>query len=419
MKLKGLTKLVLAGTALAATAATLTTSTYAWYVVNTTVKAEGLSGATAGTNIGGSVLISYAAADTLLPVEYTTKLDFTADGKASDAELLPTTKATAPGYTKTTDADVVAGKTYYSYNEASEQYTAVASPNAAGLATYFEMAYDTGAWVDRAGKLMSVVAEGTAGQTGYKPAKVITYQFWLKASEDTTVNVKTSFTNTTAPVSPATDVLKQTFYSETGLPTGKNKNDSFAVDAVYALRMEADVTQYTITEEAYDDTTVADADEFAEKKATGKLYIKTGSEAPFTYTKVVAQTYDSSASYALDASGITKKAGTDSVKTTVGAVENHLATMGAAYTKNAYFDDFTNGDANKYFKSIMKDAGYGTDASDGHSEDAPNATWTTVSLTKDVDTLVTLTIWLEGTDAQCWDSCVGQTFKIDLTFDAQ
>lgn len=418
MKLKGLTKLVLAGTALAATAATLTTSTYAWYVVNTTVKAEGLSGATAGTNIGGSVLISYADTDTLRPVEYTTKLDFTTDSKVSDGELLPVTKSEAQ-YALTTDTTFQENKEYYTKSGNAFNKATVTAGQSVDANTYYEISVAAGTWVDRDGKPMSVVAEGTKGESGYVAPKIITYQFWLKASEATSVTVKTTFTNTTAPVSPATDVLKQTFYSETGLPTGKNKNDSFAVDAVYALRMEAVETQYDVTEDTYE--TIADETAYNAALAAETAYTKSGS----TYTKVAPATaYDAGTTYynkTANASMTVKKDGEnkDLTKSTiVSAVKNHETTVGAAYTKNAYFDDWTGGDANKYYYSIMKTAGYGTTAADGTSASEPNTTWTTVALAKDVDTLITLTIWLEGTDAQCWDSCVGQTFKLDVQFDA-
>lgn len=52
-----ITKLALSGVALAATAATLATSTYAWYTTNTNVSANGMSATTASTG-ASSVLIS-------------------------------------------------------------------------------------------------------------------------------------------------------------------------------------------------------------------------------------------------------------------------------------------------------------------------------------------------------------------------
>ena len=58
MKLKGISKLVLAGTALAATAATLTTATYAWYVTNSTVDATNINGKVSGDSVDGSLFIS-------------------------------------------------------------------------------------------------------------------------------------------------------------------------------------------------------------------------------------------------------------------------------------------------------------------------------------------------------------------------
>jgi len=57
MKIKRFTKLALAGVGLAATAATLTTSTYAWYVTNSEVTATGVSGQVASAG-AGSLYIS-------------------------------------------------------------------------------------------------------------------------------------------------------------------------------------------------------------------------------------------------------------------------------------------------------------------------------------------------------------------------
>ena len=54
---KGLRKLILSGTALAAVAATLGTSTYAWYTANETVSATDISGASAGA-ADASIFIS-------------------------------------------------------------------------------------------------------------------------------------------------------------------------------------------------------------------------------------------------------------------------------------------------------------------------------------------------------------------------
>jgi hypothetical protein len=59
---KGLTKLILSGAAVAAVAATLGTSTYAWYVANDTVKATGIEGASAATS-AASIFISRNSTD--------------------------------------------------------------------------------------------------------------------------------------------------------------------------------------------------------------------------------------------------------------------------------------------------------------------------------------------------------------------
>ena len=57
MKFKGLTKLAMSGVALAAVAATLGTSTYAWYVTNSTATASNIIANTQATS-SSNLLIS-------------------------------------------------------------------------------------------------------------------------------------------------------------------------------------------------------------------------------------------------------------------------------------------------------------------------------------------------------------------------
>jgi hypothetical protein len=60
MKLKSLRKLALSGVALAAAATTLGTSTFAWYITNSTATASGVEG-TVQAGAGGNVLLAQNA----------------------------------------------------------------------------------------------------------------------------------------------------------------------------------------------------------------------------------------------------------------------------------------------------------------------------------------------------------------------
>lgn len=358
MKLKGITKLVLAGTALAATAATLTTSTYAWYVTNNKVEATNISGATAGDSVAGSLLISQldSASAAKLPLNYTTAINLSSDVTAT--ALTPQTLAE---YALTDDVALDSNKTYYT--KSGNEYTAVETPDVDDIASY----YEKNVFVDAEGNII----DGT----------FVTFSFWLKASENMNgVKINTKFANTANAAVLAEK--KQTLYAGTGIPTGKNQYDTFVVDSVYALRMEVTQQAYTIVlgEDGNDRDKNADT-----KTATG-----------------------------------------DPTVTAVGAVENHNATntseqyasptYDVSGTPTAIFDDWEGGDANIYYKTIMGHSGFGTDATTGASV-AQTGTWTTLNLAKDVDNLVTIRIWLEGTDAQCYDSCVGQNFSLNLKFE--
>ena len=351
---------MLAGTALAATAATLTTATYAWYVTNNKVEATNVSGATAGDQVAGSLLISAVDTESAagLPLGYTNSIDLTSDVSAT--ALNPQTFAE---YAKTSDTAIVASKEYYTF--AADTYTKVTTPNVADIATY----YEKDVWADADGKAIA-------------SPNFVTFSFWLTASDNmNNVKITTTFANTASTAVAANK--RQTLYKGMGLPTGKKVNDTYAVDAVYALRME-------VTEQNYD-VTIGGTAEARDKTADAKT------------------------------------ANGEAVKTIAGVVENHNAThaQADAYaspvlggdTPTAIFDSPT-GDANKYYFGVMGREAFGTGLSttDGTSPDAPETTWATLNLAKNVDKLVTIKIWLEGTDANCWDSCVGQNFTLNLEF---
>lgn len=292
-------KLFLSVAALAVCAATLVSTTFAWYVSNTSASVGGLNGATAGTEVGGNLLVALnkVVEDVDTPDNFTSNITLT----ASTVKLDPITKATAA------DAD----------------------NNIA-----------VGDWVDHKG---AKVAD----------APVIEYKFWIMSTEVTSIKVEATLENTTETL------IAQTVYSATSLPTAAGTGagtaataptkigDTFTADAVNALACE-------IIEQ--------DQDEEAKTPVTGAL---TG----------LMSTYASP------------------------------ATM------------VTGGDANQYYKAVLGEVPYATTAGTGASTlNATGVTWNSLTLTKGVARLITIRIWLEGADADCWDSCRGQTFTLDLKF---
>ncbi len=72
----------------------------------------------------------------------------------------------------------------------------------------------------------------------------------------------------------------------------------------------------------------------------------------------------------------------------------------------------TGGDANAYYAAVMGGAPVG-----GVTVEAPTEAFNKITVVAAEETKVTIRIWLEGTDADCFDSCIGQdvTFSFDLT----
>ena len=365
MKLKGITKLVLAGTALAATAATLTTSTYAWYVTNNEVKATNVQGSTAGAKVAGSLLISEIdTANAGVPKGYTTTITPTptktaARGTTDDGTALKPVNYVEYGLTKDTALD--GNKTYYARTgsgtaQSPYVYAEVENPVVSDIATY----YEKDLWFDAKGNLVT-------------SPTYLEFKFWLKASEAMNgITVKTTVTNKAEAA--VDDAKKQTAYISNGIPSAASVGGLFAVDAAYALRMQVIQETYTVT--------YADADNSIDAALADQTAVA---------SKVV------------------------------GVVENHKATNGNTDYASPAVAGFTaidaGADANVYYMGIMKEAGFGTDATQsGKSPDAPSDTWTSINLTKDSDNLFTIRIWLEGTDAQCFDSCIGQDFQFDFEF---
>ena len=418
MKLKGLTKLILAGTALAATAATLTTSTYAWYVTNSTVTVSGIDGTTASAKTSDNLLVAqYIATPTTAGVyngAYMAKLD-SVDAKRIDP-LKPQTYITDTRTTTYVSATgkYVAGTTYYNSSAGTQTVdTSSFEVGVTDVSSYFvasqSQSFSKDSWGSKTWKnnlgneLVSttyVAATGkyVAGTTYYTTNEgtatvdtssfedgvtdvssyfvaqtsgtetLITFKYWLKGASTNgnslTVYPTLTVTNTTAQA----DLEKQRAYSATA---GVSMGDEFFVDAVYALRM-------TITKAVYSGTG-ADRVVGAEEVVAENLSV---SDFAYSYTSAL--------------SGI------------------------EGYSNSSL-------EANTYYKSILNEAAYGTVLATGSStrpatDPYAAATYITAAsndsftIANDTDTLFTFTIWLEGTDAACYDSCGNQSFSFDFEF---
>jgi len=326
MKLKGLTKLALSGVALAAVAATLGTSTYAWYVSNTTATVGGANGSTAGAETVGSL---YAATNAMYAEgSWSNKITLAAGTDYTSNALMPVTKITSD---KTT-----------AYNTARKLADSTASDVTPSSSTGF---------VDKEAAEMKV-ADGA----------YLEFSYWLVSRGGNNVKVTPSLTisNTTTDFTSTQKAYSGSYLPGTGLVLG----NTFKVDAVRALRVE-------ITNSA---------------------------------------TVSSSSASASTAA---------STQTTYLADRDF-----EAYTSPTDFTAPEDGDANRYYDSIVNGVNLygcgalGTGAKNccvSEVEGAANK-WGAFWLAPETPTQLTFKIWLEGTDKDCFDSCIGQKFSFDFTF---
>jgi len=328
MKFKSLSKIAIAGAALAATAATLGTSTYAWYVSNDNVAMSGVTGATAGTEVGANLVI---------------------------ASNLVTSTGDAPyNWGPSITLAQAADRSAYTQENSYGKFVAEAlNPQSAE-----DITASTIAWKD---------ADGAAAT-----ATFIEFKVWIKNSKAAVITPEFGLANTT------TGTLKtQTAYNPNGLPTKKagantavQPNDSFTVDAVQALRMEI-------------------------VKESETTYASTNKTTEIFKVAEMAKNTELNAGYTTDASKFA-----------------------------------TGGDANEYYKNMKGKTAYNTtgysaaDRTTGSGVSLANvysgekSEWGTFNVAADEAVKLSFRIWLEGADADCWDSCIAQTFAFNLKFTA-
>lgn len=322
MKLKGLTKLALSGVALAAVAATLGTSTYAWYVTNATATVGNING-TAEAGGTGSVLVAEALA--------------TGGKNGHGAWQKSITSLNTGNYTSTTTASGLIPATPVSAVSGAATSTLTSTP-----ATLLDSSTK---WAKANGNLIGEAEKG-----------YIEFDVWVLSTDATKVNFSFGIANTTV----ASDINTQIAYNGTGLPTGVSQGDTFAVNIVDALRVG--YTRYD-----FDSTAATASSALPGEKASSSVFF--------------------------DAS---------------------KASSSSAVADGASFATVNTGNAHDYYHQVLG-------ANDKILETGPSingAATTELTVTKNVEIKLHFYVWLEGTDAQCFDSCNGQSFKLDLKFEA-
>ena len=238
MKKSRIAKFALLGASTAALAATLTTSTYAWYVSNKTATVEKMDGQTAAGAADGSILLSWDNksdgttyykelkwTDGNIPQNVVT----TKDNVTTFAQQLsPLYYVSSNGsftsmasYAKTEDTALANGKTYFT--ESNGVFTQVASPDVEDIATYYEEKN-----------------QAQQSNTGF-----VRFSMYIKSTkEDTVVTLlPTLKSKLTANIANG---IKQIAYVNTGSIT---QGQSFLVDAFdamyYSLHVNDGSTDYT------------------------------------------------------------------------------------------------------------------------------------------------------------------------------
>lgn len=224
MKKSRIAKFALLGASAAALAATLSTSTYAWYVSNKTATVGTATGATAGSTADGSILLSW---DNNVD-HYYREITWTDDNAPSSVantisgafltSLVPLyynatddSFESVETYKLTTDTAIDGTKTYYtkSGSGTSITYSEVNSPVVGSIATYYERA-----------------KESTTTTGGY-----IQFSMYIKADATTNVTITPTFANTTS--SESVQALKQLAYVATGGVTERSPFIVNSFDAMY------------------------------------------------------------------------------------------------------------------------------------------------------------------------------------------
>lgn len=354
---KNLTKLALSGVALAAVAATLGTSTYAWYTTNPTVSANNIVGASSDTG-SSSIFISK---DSEADKDWSASVTFGVTEFAS-ASMLPLQYANAGKFTQIDASGETLAKTA----------AAPAGTNAVEITLYFRS---------------SRVNEGNE------------QAIYLK---DITLENTTGLSDTvTTPVLPKADnLLKGQGKTTVGVSSDKA---TYAVDFRNALSMavyNADTTdRYAVA--AVTSTT------FATLKANLFTYTAATSSTSASYDALPeTATFNASTTYYTKVKGYDKAFSIGMLK------DGTTPETGAGQT----IDDST-AKAQEYYNEVMeKDLTADLKTAAGSYDKAPIAVCPANG--EDYAT-VKFYVYLDGASQYCYDACQGQTFKMNLTFTSE
>ena len=385
MKKSRIAKLALMGASITALAATLTTSTYAWYVSNKTANVNAVSGSTAEGASDGSIslstsgnvneyykTISLDAAENFNAVSNGVALEpvTTTDGKTFIQPEFK--KATGTYVSGTTYYEQVTNTTYYqektglkagdsivglyTYNEETGKYTLVETGTYSGGKYYEYSPKSTTSYQEKTGLKADDSVENyyvwDATDVTEGNSKFFHMSFFIKSAAAVTVIPTITVKNTTTEVPTAVN------YSANNNVLSVDNGATFTIDAIYSLH--ASLVQ-----------------------TPGAAY--TASQTTYSATTPLATQFQ-----AVDGAGKIKATASSAI---------------AAYANKA------TGGAHNYFKEIMGYDPYTTAVGYESGKAFGN-----ITLQANTPMKLDYYFWLDGGDDQCLNPCVKQNFEFQFSY---
>jgi len=360
MKKSRITKLALSGAAVAALAATFSTSTYAWYVSNKTANVEAVAGSTASSGAGSS--ISLSATGQLNDYHKTISL---AD-KENGLYPVVRTGATIGNAGTTTAVYKVLDETQDADTETTNVYDVDASTTVTTEGSYY---YEYRFYIkaDTACTVRPTIT--VTNTTGTLPTQINYSGGYQKVTGDTAPTWATNtyysqssgvYTLTASQPTDWEDNYANYYTASANKVTGVNPGADFCVDALKATYMSLGVLK-------------------------GTSYANTTSFSPAA--NATASEYSDEV-----------KAITNYMKVNAGTAPSGIAqaTGGA----QAYYEDLT---------------GYKLTSAAKTTYDASNS-FADLSLDANTPYLLVYHLWLDGADDQCFNACAGQTFSVAFDY---
>ena len=360
MKKSRIAKLALMGASITALAATLTTSTYAWYVSNKTANVEAVAGSTASSGVGSSISVSLTG-----DVNDYHKTISLADKTTGLSPVVRT------GATIGTNGATTA--VYKTLNEAADADTSTA------------IVFDVDA--------STVVT--TEGTYYYE------YKFYIKADTTCTVRPTITVTNTTQTL--PTQINYSGGYKKVTATTAPtwSANTYYTYEAGAYKVSASEPTDWATT---YVNYYTAESNAVTSANAGADFYVNALNAAYMSLGVQTGTAYSNSVTSFTGTTTTTEAS--QEVKTVtnfMSVVDNSGKPSGATEATDgakAYYEDITGYKLTEAAKTTY----------------AAASTFGNLSLVQNVPYMLVYHLWLDGADDQCFNACAGQTFTVAFDY---